>query len=135
MGQQMNNVQRMLATSAIQEADPLPQSIDECLALLEHKHIFTKEKVESFWDELLQVCQRAMDVMDRPPSPPAIAIVPPRPVNPLSTFQDGETYEKLYDVAYDNGGALVDAANDSRDTVGNLVGEECLTKLTYEASF
>lgn len=102
----MNERQRDLVTFTIQNADPCPQDIDDCVDLLENKKIFTMKKAKTFWDEFLQVCQQAIDA--RSPSPPRSTISPPSPADPVPGTLHGYA-------------ALLAAARDSRDRVGNVV--------------
>lgn len=105
MGHQMTERQRDLVTFTIQNVNPCPQDIDDCVVLLENKKIFTMKKAKTFWDEFLQVCQQAIDA--RPPSPPRSTISPPSPADPVPGTLHGD-------------GALRAAARDSRDKVGTV---------------
>lgn len=107
-----------MVTLTIQNANPCPKDIDDCMDLLEKKEIFTMEKAEIFWDEICQVCQQAMHAMDtRPPTPPRSAISPPSSADPVPATLHVDA-------------ALLDAARGSRDTVGNVVAEKSPAKLT-----
>lgn len=97
----MSEIQRRLVTVMIENADPRPRDIDDCLSLLKTKQILTLEKVERFWAEFCQVCKQAMDA--RPPSP---LMSPTFRINSVDLMPHGN-------------GALLAAAHDSRDKVSN----------------
>lgn len=104
----MNDVQRMLVEETIQEADPCPDDIDDCVQLVMSKKILSLKKVRTFFVELRQVCEQALDARAaRPPSPPTSTIAPPSSADPVpGPLLHGH-------------GALLAAAQGSRDTVGN----------------
>lgn len=126
MCHQMSKRQRELVTLAIENANPCPQDIDDCLDLLEKEKILTMKKARTFWGVFLQVCQQAMDARNardaRPPSPPTSGISPPSSADPVpSTLLHADRAD----------GALLAAAHDSRKKVGNVVAEKSPTKLTW----
>lgn len=128
MGHQMSERQRELVKLTVENADPCPQDIDDCLDLLEKEKILTMKKAKTFWLEFLQVCQQAMDARNardvrdvrdaRPPSPPTSGISPPSSADPVP----GTLYADRAD------GALLAAAHDSRKKVGyNVLSEKSPT--------
>lgn len=107
----MTDLQRMLVTETIQEANPCPDDIEDCVNLVMEENIFSLKKVKTFWTELRLVCQLAMNAArdERPPTPPSRAVSPPSSADPVPDTMRGDA-------------ALLAAARDSRDRVRNTVG-------------
>lgn len=92
-GQGMTDLQQTLVIITIQNANPCPDDVEECVLLLLEKRIFSSKKIDSFLVELQQVCTGALDVRaarDARPSTPATAIPPSSSADPVpSTVQIG----------------------------------------------